>query len=87
MLEALIGLGVIALLLVAGFWWTRGGRGVPGGLDDPAAESRSRIMPSGLLMGEQNEESDGPLGQPAPVEADRGDWQHERERGERDRRS
>jgi hypothetical protein len=35
-LEAVIGIGVVALLLILGFWWTRGGGGVPGGIDDPA---------------------------------------------------
>jgi hypothetical protein len=30
--------GGVAVLLVAGFWWTRGAGGVPGGIGDPARE-------------------------------------------------
>jgi hypothetical protein len=37
-LEAIIGIGVGALVLILGFWWTRGGGGLPGGTDDPARQ-------------------------------------------------
>jgi hypothetical protein len=36
MLEAVVGVGLVLLLLILGFWLTRGGGGVPGGIDDPA---------------------------------------------------
>ncbi len=37
MVEAIIAGGIVVLLIV-GFWWTRGAGGVPGGTDDPARE-------------------------------------------------
>jgi hypothetical protein len=37
-LEAIIA-GVIVVLLIVGFWWTRGAGGVPGGIDDPARDA------------------------------------------------
>jgi hypothetical protein len=37
-LEAIIGISVVLLLLVLGFWLTRGGGGLPGGTDDPARQ-------------------------------------------------
>jgi hypothetical protein len=36
-LEAVIG-GAVVLLIIVGFWWTRGSGGLPGGTDDPARE-------------------------------------------------
>ena len=38
MLEAIVGVGLVVLLLILGFWLTRGGGGVPGGIDDPARQ-------------------------------------------------
>jgi hypothetical protein len=35
--------GAVVVLLVAGFWWTRGGRGLPGGLDDPAGQAATKF--------------------------------------------
>ncbi len=35
MLEVII-VAAIVLVLAAGFWWTRGAGGIPGGIDDPA---------------------------------------------------
>lgn len=37
MVDALIA-GAVVLLLIAGFWWTRGAGGLPGGVDDPARQ-------------------------------------------------
>ncbi len=86
MLEAIIGLGVIGVLLLAGFWWTRGGGGMPGGLDDPASNVQIGLTARGRLWPE-DDRPDQPAGEPAPVEADEQAWQHERKRRERDQRS
>jgi hypothetical protein len=43
-LDAIIA-GVIVLLLITAFWLTRGGGGVSGGLDDPAAQAWSEYTP------------------------------------------
>jgi hypothetical protein len=40
-LEAIIA-GAVVLLIIVGFWWTRGAGGVPGGIDDPAREELRR---------------------------------------------
>jgi len=34
--------GAVVVLLVAGFWWTRGYGGIPGGVDDPARQNLAR---------------------------------------------
>jgi hypothetical protein len=51
-LEAIIGLSVIALLLIAGFWWTRGRGGVPGGIGDPAREELAKYSARGERLPE-----------------------------------
>jgi len=30
--------GAVVVLLIVGFWWTRGAGGLPGGTDDPARQ-------------------------------------------------
>lgn len=41
-LEAIVGIGAVALLLVLGFWWARGAGGAPGGVEDqPGRNSRA----------------------------------------------
>jgi hypothetical protein len=51
---------VIVSLLIAGFWWTRGAGGLPGGADDPALEQvRGRFDELGDPMppvGEEHED-------------------------------
>jgi hypothetical protein len=37
-LEAIVGVGLVLLLLILGFWLTRGGGAVPGGINDPARQ-------------------------------------------------
>jgi hypothetical protein len=51
-LEAIIGLTVIALLLAAGFWFTRGRGGVPGGIGDPAHEELAKYSALGERLPE-----------------------------------
>jgi hypothetical protein len=46
-LEAIIGLSVIAVVLIAGFWLTRGRGGVPGGIGDPAQEELAKYSALG----------------------------------------
>jgi hypothetical protein len=48
-LDAIIAGGIV-LLLIAGFWWTRGRGGVPGGSDDPARQQLSRYNELGDRM-------------------------------------
>ena len=38
MLEAIVGIGAVLLLVILGFWLTRGAGGVPGGADDPSRQ-------------------------------------------------
>jgi FtsZ-interacting cell division protein ZipA len=54
MLGAIIAIAVVVLLVV-GFWWTRGAGGLPGGADDPARQELRRfdelgdpVQPPGL---------------------------------------
>jgi hypothetical protein len=47
-LEAIIA-GAVVLVLIAGFWWTRGYGGIPGGTDDPAREARAKAWLPGAL--------------------------------------
>jgi hypothetical protein len=47
MVEAIIGIGVVLPLLILGFWWTRGGGGLPGGIDDPARQELRKYDPLG----------------------------------------
>lgn len=43
MVEAII-IGAVVLLLIAGFWWTRGAPSyLPGGIDDPARQDLARF--------------------------------------------
>jgi len=37
----------IVVALAAGFWWTRGGGGVPGGIDDPARQQLTKYTQLG----------------------------------------
>jgi len=57
MLEAIVGVGVVLLLLILGFWLTRGGGGVPGGIDDPA---RQELRKYGALGDRLPEPGAGP---------------------------
>jgi hypothetical protein len=41
MVEAIVAIALV-VLLIAGFWWTRGYGGVPGGVDDPARQELLR---------------------------------------------
>ena len=51
MLDAVIAIAIVVLLIV-GFWWTRGvgGGGVPGGIDDPAYQEVRRLTQMGDPM-------------------------------------
>jgi hypothetical protein len=49
MVEAII-VGGIIVLLAAGFWWTRGAGGIPGGVDDPARQELQRFTELGDPM-------------------------------------
>lgn len=55
MLEVIIGV-VVAVLLVAGFWLTRGAGGMPGGVGDPAQEQLARSSALGAPLPEPGEE-------------------------------
>jgi hypothetical protein len=50
MLDVVIPVAIV-VLLGAGFWWTRGAGGVPGGTDDPAREEARRFTELGDPMG------------------------------------
>ena len=80
MLGAIIGIGVVAVLLGLGFYFTRGGGSVPGGrMDDPAVPGPyGPIMPSNPI-GAHREPSDEPARGPDP-QAEAEAWQRERER-------
>jgi hypothetical protein len=56
LLEAIIGLSVIALVLIAGFWWTRGRGGMPGAIDDPAQEELAKYSALGERLPEPGAE-------------------------------
>jgi hypothetical protein len=50
-LEGIIA-GAVVLLLIAGFWFTRGRGGVPGGIGDPAREQLSKYSALGERLPE-----------------------------------
>jgi hypothetical protein len=50
-LGVVIAVGIVALL-AAGFWWTRGRGGPPGGTDDPAIEAREQLLHGATPMGD-----------------------------------
>jgi hypothetical protein len=63
MKDGIIAIAIVVVLIV-GFWWTRGAGGIPGGSDDPAREEVRRRF--------------GPMGSPAPrVGEDGEDREHE----------
>jgi hypothetical protein len=49
MLDVVIPVAIV-VLLGAGFWWTRGAGGIPGGSDDPAREDLRRFSELGDPM-------------------------------------
>jgi len=54
-LEGIIA-GAIVLLLIAGFWFTRGRGGMPGGIDDPAIEQLAKYSALGERLPEPGAE-------------------------------
>jgi hypothetical protein len=54
-LDAIIA-GAIVVLLIAGFWWTRGRGGMPGGIGDPAREQLSKYSALGERLPEAGAE-------------------------------
>jgi hypothetical protein len=48
--------GAVVVLLIAGFWWTRGAGGVPGGVDDPAHQELTKYTPLGDRLPEAGAE-------------------------------
>jgi hypothetical protein len=48
--------GAIVLLLIAGFWFTRGRGGMPGGIDDPALEQLAKYPALGEQLPEPGAE-------------------------------
>jgi hypothetical protein len=46
----------VAVLLAAGFWWTRGAGGLPGGIDDPARQEFMKYTPTGRRYDPGNDE-------------------------------
>lgn len=52
MLEAIIALSAIAVVLIIGFWLTRGRGGMPGGIGDPASEDLSKYSALGERLPE-----------------------------------
>ena len=58
MLDGIIA-GVFVLLLIVGFWFTRGRGGIPGGIGDPAREQLSKYAALGERLPEPG--ADEPL--------------------------
>lgn len=61
MKDTIIAIAVVVLLVV-GFWWTRGAGGMPGGVDDPAVQEEQRF---------------DQLGEPVSVPEEHEDREHE----------
>jgi hypothetical protein len=55
MVEIIIG-ATLVVALILGFWFTRGGGGVPGGIDDPAREELERHSALGYRLPDAAEE-------------------------------
>ncbi len=58
MLEVVVVVAIV-VLVIAGFWWTRGYGGMPGGIDDPVATERTGFTQLGDPMpgvGEEHED-------------------------------
>ena len=49
---------VIVVLLIVGFWWTRGAGGLPGGINDPTTQQRQRFDQMGDPVGVPEEHAD-----------------------------
>jgi hypothetical protein len=58
MLDAII-VGAVVVSMAAGFWWTRGSGGIPGGLDDPARTELQKYTPLGDRLPDLGEETMG----------------------------
>ena len=57
MVDAIIA-GAVVVLLIAGFWWTRGAGGMPGGRDDPARQALRKYDELGDRLPEPGEDRD-----------------------------
>lgn len=51
--------GAIIALLIAGFWWTRGAGGMPGGVEDPARQELQRFTELGDPMPQAGDDATG----------------------------
>ncbi|HEX3509914.1 MAG TPA: hypothetical protein VHT27_02325 [Solirubrobacteraceae bacterium] len=60
MTEAIIA-GAIVLLLIGGFWWTRGAGGLPGGVDDPAVRGVTSHGESPNIAAPETEDREPPV--------------------------
>jgi len=50
--------GAVVVLLIVGFWWTRGAGGLPGGIDDPARQELHKYDELGDRLPEPGDDPD-----------------------------